>query len=867
MGTTTRRKTAQRRPGGRLRPDFEPLELRMVMSGSSLGSMLGLVSSTSSAIASSSTPSPWLSVVSTTPASSAVLASSPSTLQVTFDRPLDGFLVGSDDFELVHVASDGSTSPMLPGEASLGESLDADGRQIDLTLSEPLIQGHYRLLLNPDSQIQGVDGSTLDMTGAGLVVSDFTFSPPQDGLGSAVDLGVLGPQESTVPGQLDLASDPGAVQYYKFEVATGHHWLVGLEISSHRDGGTLDSSLSLFDAQGHLISTANEGLSGDPDDPYLFAGLDPGTYYVGVAAMNNLPDASGAYDPSASEVNQANPGGPFQLDVVADEADQPTQLLGLRLDQADPLSTSPTGLTLQFSGGLAVTSFANSSDPSLALVDQSGATWSLTPIHYDPNDGQLSLAFDRPLAPGTYTLELTGPSSLLDLAGRIPVAEGLPAGTLGSFVVAPSKPVAGDLGPILPGFGASGLSSTVTVTPGRATTEHFLVIEPGVYAFDGVAPGSGVQFSVEDGSGNVLATGPGISASAGVACYLEPGAYQVVLTTVGTQPATTSLAIVQRINERSSLLESGVAQGPALNLRLVTPQADFGQGSSTPTNSTNSPTANPPTTPFVGVSSASAGVSTPSTGDSASLMGRTSPAGEVRSVENGATVAVGLAVPSGPSVVGLTVGGGPVGRPFSQASPIGVVGPSGSSGPTGLASIASSSDDLPAGLILTPASLDEEGELEPEASPIAPEIQAERSKSPRAGVTLEAGLLAQAPGSRREDDRTLAEADWIGQLLAGVFEWSGGPGVDAGTGVEGVEPSPAVPGPRRAIRTAPLAESRTESASVASPFAIGVVLGAVAFGSRRALFRRKVSLTKPLPKTGLKPLLAGPHRRSRVMVH
>ena len=352
----TARKTVRRRLEGRLRPNLDQMEARMLLSGSSLSPALN----------------PSLSIVSTTPLNSAVLVISPSTLTVTFDRPINQISLGINDFELLHVASDGSTSPLLSGEARLRESLNPDGDQIDLALTKPLAQGRYELVLNANSAIQGVDGTSPAIPSAGLVVDEFTFGPPTTGLALATDLQTIGPQVATVTGNLDLASNPGAVDYYKFELGPGHHWLVGLEILAHSEGSSLASSISLFDSQGKLITTASEGLSGDPNDPYLFQGLDPGTYYVGIAAKKNLPDASGAYDASSNAITSSNPGGPFQFDLVADTADQPTQLLGLQLDHADPLSTNPTGLTLQFSAAIDIVKLERSRQSGLELVDQSG---------------------------------------------------------------------------------------------------------------------------------------------------------------------------------------------------------------------------------------------------------------------------------------------------------------------------------------------------------------------------------------------------------------------------------------------------------------------------------------------------------------
>ena len=865
MGTTTGRITADRR----LRPGFDHLEFRMALSGSSSDPTVGFPSSNSSI---QTTPSgSSLSIVSTSPANSAVVTSSPTTLLVTFDRPIDGFTLGNGDFTLMHVGSDGSTSPLLPGEAQITESLDPDdptGSTISLSLSNGLSQGTYELLLGSDNAIQGEDGSMLASTGSAQVISKFSYSQTQTGRASAIDLQTLGPIVTTVSGNLNLATDPGAVSYYKFEVAPGHHWLVGLEVSALDQSNPFASTISLFDGQGHLIATDSDGLSSDPNDPYLFQGLDPGTYYVGVSAQRNIPDSSGSYDPGQSGFGEAGSGGPFQLDLVADPADQAVQVLGLRVDHADPLSTSPTGLTVQFSGGLALSSLDHSSQPPLELIDQNGNAWSLTPIGYNATNGQLSLAFDEPLAPGSYTLELASSNSLLDLSGRVPTAKGLPAGTLGSFTVSATKSVPGDLGPIVKGLDDSGIGSTVQVTSGGATTESFVVLESGVYAIQGVSPTSGVQFSVEDQEGHVLVTGPGDNQSGELDVPLSPGVYKIVLTT--TQPsASISLLVRQKQNLLDSLIESGVGQGPALNLRLVTPQTDFGQSTgittdlaiqgplappapttqpSAPSSSTSSSTAQASSSP---VTSPSAGVSAaPSSTDSGD-----------RASSGVVTVAVGLATPTASSPAIFLIGNGPVGRPSSQSSQISVVG---TSGPLGLASIASSLDSLPSGLIVVPVEIDG-GPINLAETPRAPESDKEGPLTPRSGATTESGLLAQTPGSRLEDDRTLAGADWIGRLVDNAFDWLEVPAVNEET--KGPALPLDVPGLLPVLEPSLIQESRAESASLTSPLGIGVVLGTIAYGYARKFLRQKPVLAKPGPKSSIQPILAGPHRRPRVRVH
>ena len=109
-------------------------------------------------------------------------------------------------------------------------------------------------------------------------------------------------------------ADPYAVSLYRIHLDPGHFWRLGLEVTAQRDGGTLDTALALFDDQGRPIATDEVGRKDAPKDPYLFAGLNPGTYYVGVSGVGNLPGPEGGYDPatgSAGSVPQTQDGGPY----------------------------------------------------------------------------------------------------------------------------------------------------------------------------------------------------------------------------------------------------------------------------------------------------------------------------------------------------------------------------------------------------------------------------------------------------------------------------------------------------------------------------------------------------------------------------
>jgi methionine-rich copper-binding protein CopC len=352
---------------------FDRLETRTALSGSTFG---GGFSFSPPGQPQNPTNSDPLTITSTSPADQSQLTSSPSTIEVTFNQALEGFSLGLADFQLLQINSDGSTSPLSQSQAQLVESLDTSNMaddQIDLSLSRPLGSGKYELILNGSNQISGLDGETLADVGQNQVLSHFNLSPPESSLSSATHLGSIGSNIVTSTGDLNLSANPGAVNYYELTIEPGHHWSLGLAVNS---SGMLATTLSLFNADDQLIATSSTGLESDPGDPFLFTGLDPGTYYVGISAEGNVPDANGNYNPAdltSQEAGAGSLGGTYQLQAVAEVADQPTQILGVRIDEADPLVKLPTGLTLQFSGALQLAGLDQPYDPPLQLVDQTAS--------------------------------------------------------------------------------------------------------------------------------------------------------------------------------------------------------------------------------------------------------------------------------------------------------------------------------------------------------------------------------------------------------------------------------------------------------------------------------------------------------------
>ena len=460
---------------------------------------------------------------------------------------------------------------------------DPTGTRIVLTLSHALTDGQYRLILLAGNQLQTTDGEAVSADGTDLEVSTFTVGAPSHGLAQAVVLGPATPDVAVVSDTLDLSSTPGDFKLYQLTLPTGHFWSLGLAVTASSTESPLLSVLSVFDGQGNLIATSTQGSFDSPGDPFLFAGLAPGTYYVGVSGQGNIPGRPGGYDPVGGSLGTsgfAQSGGAFQLQFVADPADKPTSVLGLQLDQADPYSTVPTGLTVQFSGSIRVADLLTSGRSSLTVVDASGQSWGVKVVRYDESQAQLSVVFDQALPPGLYTLEAPDGSDLVDLAGRLPVAPGRPSGVLGTFEISTGSTAPDDLGAILPGAGKDGVSTPVIVQGGDSVVKNFTVTEQGYYSIVGVGDPTALSFTLMTSGGSVVAISASHDGSGKVEAFLNPGSYSLTIENTGTQAFDGSIKITEELSGLASLLLGGVAQGPALNLRLIAPTLSLDPGPS-----------------------------------------------------------------------------------------------------------------------------------------------------------------------------------------------------------------------------------------------------------------------------------------------
>lgn len=626
-------------------------------------------------------PSTTLTVIGTTPSDGSTLSGSVSTVSVLWDRPIDaGSLFG--DFELRRIGPQGNAQVTDP---FLLESLDpTDPHTVQLSLSAPLQPGNYQIVLLGFNSVQGVDGAFIDTMGQDDVLATFTVAKAGATLADAQYLGVVRSNLLTVPGSLDFETDPSSVALYSFVVPGGSPRRLGAEIQAQRIGSPVDTVLTLFDANGHVLATDDNGRPGAPFDPYLFQTLPGGLYYLGVSGAGNTPGTPGGYDVIhgyAGTGALAQPGGPFQLQIVADPITGRTTVTNFQTDSADPDNSQPTGFSIGFSGAIQTgpsgSSLADSVGQDLVLVDQNGLAWPIVAVAYNESRATLTYVFQQALPAGHYRLELPGQGGLTDLDGRAPVASGEPDGVLAEFDVAadPVAPTSENLGPIYPGPSNLDTLPSLKLQPGETWSARFVTLADGLTSLK-VVPGAGlVQVDLYNASGTLSQTFTTDSGRTTVP--LDKGVWTVRVRAVTGSPNPIDLFLISRKME--SLLENGVGQGPALGLRfLSTSPSTPTPGNPTPSGGGGDPSS-PVLTPTPGSgSNLSYGPATPQPGTNPDPSGATgaSPSGSVSLA----------AMPGAPGSLPLTFGGQPVGRSEAGAEHVPAVGPDYVSGSVAYAS-------------------------------------------------------------------------------------------------------------------------------------------------------------------------------------
>lgn len=859
---------------GRCRPRVERLETRLALSTTVVGDLLSPLTPGPAPATDAATPaptSPNLSVLSTDPAQGATLTKSTATISVTFDRPIDPFSILPGDI-VVETQAAGGWTPVFDSQNPPPESLDETGTVLSLALPQALSPGNYRLALSGTTSMAGLDGSPAFNNGADAVLAGFTVAKPGVTLADAKDLGAVSSTATAVAGSLDLKADPGAVGLYKFNVPAGHHWRLGAEVVARGAGNPLQSTLAVFDAQGKPVAIAASGRANASGDTYLYAGLDAGTYYLGVSGRGNVPGKVGGYDPAVGTLGAlptAEDGGTYLLNIVADPADTPTQVLGFSLDHADPIDPRPTGLTLAFSGLLNSDTLRGTPSPGLTLVNQRGQSFGLTAILSDMQ-AHYTFLFEKPLPSGHYTLSALDKAKdgVTDLAGLAPVAPGMPAGVLSRFDVKAKAARNADphnLGPFYDEIDA-GLNFGDTIAPGTAVSYRFVVTAQGYYHLTSQYQGGSMSAQLLGPGGLATpATGaPGQFFVSGMA--LNTGVYYLQWTNNGTTPLHLDWG-VQKDSAWDSVLDNGVGQGPALNLRLVNPtssdlateetsplpgpEATLMQAGPSGSVSPAGPLGTPATSSPVPTAPAFGGpVGPTSLTPLASTVAAATPAASAR--ESGAVGGSNGGV-NPPGLV-FTLGGTLVGRPTTEAEHGSVVGPGGQSGSVALASAGSG---MPEGIGYGPtkwrttAPNPAGGEVNPDGEPDGAEPV---STEPVNGAMVE----QNGPARPRQDEQAIASADWLTRLAGAASRWM--------SLAPGEAPDPVAAAPIAMTRDdSPLAKEadHVEEANLGAPLAIGLasLLAVRSHVPLRRWFRPNRDVTSPRRTFPL----AGPHgpRRQR----
>jgi hypothetical protein len=418
--------------------------------------------------------------------------------------------------------------------------------------------------------------------------------------------------------------DPNDVDLYHFQVTGSGNYAFAAELFAGRIGSTLEPAVSLFRAQPdasapsgvYLNFVASNRGTGDAvvasdgsqplvTDPALFASLPAGDYYLAVSSGRNVPDATHPmglnyqiFDLNASPValgTLGNSTGPYVLNLELEAAPAPTDVVATSLTEGEVLAAPPTTLTTTFDGpvDLQQLAFGSPLQPGTSevapvfIVDAGGNKIYPRFQSFDPTTDQATFSMLDALPNGSYTLHLSGPDGLTDLAGNAIVGNDPSGDYVVHFTVAgPQRGTPGDptawvsqepndgladpqiLGLLFP----DELANTVTVRrpggPASDTADYyqFTLLQTHDYFFS-LPQVTGSAATLSLWSGNTPVTlAPQMDGS--FEAHLQPGTYVVGVSWSGSGSETYQLDMVSRGSpETATPLLSGPT--PALALRLV----------------------------------------------------------------------------------------------------------------------------------------------------------------------------------------------------------------------------------------------------------------------------------------------------------
>ena len=705
-------------------------------------------------------------IASLQPSDGERLTQSPQDLVITFNNVNVPALMGNFDVQIEELNSDGTKTPLWDLGDAPPELSDATGTELIIPMQK-FNYGDYQYdnvtLPAGQYEIDLVGGTSISYAASGAFGSGpLLWDPNQDQpIGTFTILGqgaMISPSDSSlIPGQttwgwIDPSNLIAAVDLYKFTLPAGDLWQVGLAISANSIGSSLLTDLSLFGADGTLIASRNSGtgIPGNPDDPYLFAGLEPGTYYVGISGASNVPYSPGGYDPvlgtpGLNGITQA--GGLFALNLIESPHTQTTRLLSSTLDYSASDQNSPTGITLTFSGPIDLSNLfvPDVQESALEVLDSRGQAWPLTAESYEVSDASLELIFDRPLPPGSYTLVSPAAQGLVDLAEQPVLPANACSSVLASWNVSQraQPPAPSNLGVLWPlssnQTGSTGMGSfqeTTDLAVGQSITFSFDVIVPGYHKLQTQITAGDIAVEITENNSTTILYASTDQALNSYLLRLDDGTYSLRFIDAGSQTATFDWLFTIEALDWEKVLNNGVSQTSALSLSLFSTALD-GAGASGGSNSAS------------GASTNAAFSTSGSASNFAASMGPI------------------------PTTLMVTLNTGLIGPPVLSSQSLPAVGPMVDGGSTALANSGNSLDPS----ISYESSLDLNTWLEDQQPLVNPGQVAVQAivNGPVLAATSAASLTHSGAETDRSaaDERVLNQVEWLFRLGARVQGWLG----------------------------------------------------------------------------------------------
>jgi hypothetical protein len=422
------------------------------------------------------TPATGPQVLTTDPAPSAVLSSSPLVIRVDVTGPLDTSTLNPGQTVDLIFSPNGTFGPddeQIPFSWNFSDAIN----ELQLYPDAPLAPGYYEVFLAGNSDlgaavVADLNENDLNADPGHPDGQDFTYNFQVDGIDGRTGTGArsddtaataknLGALTSAAIVQVAgaIGDDPfygptdspcNQVNMYNFSVSGQGRYALVAEVFAGRIGSSLDPGVSLFEldpSDGSLVFLAGNNNTFDPvvatdgfsrplyTDSALFASVTAGDYYLAVASGSNTlspfeglpPGSPGLFNPNVSHSGQDGSSvGPYVLNVLVQPAPSPPHVVSTSPKNGASLTEPPTQLTLSFDepvniAQLAFETFQVADDTKLTAVYIEGADGTKYYPRFDSYDSatnQATFLMLDALPNGNYELHLSGSAGLTDLGGN-----------------------------------------------------------------------------------------------------------------------------------------------------------------------------------------------------------------------------------------------------------------------------------------------------------------------------------------------------------------------------------------------------------------------------------------------------------------